>query len=69
MIAMVDWLSTWRVVGDDVFCLSLERKSLNQMASLVVWVLAIYSASVLERATVGCFFELQLMAPPPKVKT
>ena len=55
-------------MGDDVSCLSLERKSLNQIAFLMVWVLAMYLALVLERATVGCFFKLQLMALPPKVK-
>jgi hypothetical protein len=51
-------LLMWRVVGDDISCPSSERKSLNQMASLAVWVPAMYLASVLKRATVGCFFEL-----------
>jgi len=68
-MAIADWLSTWRVVGKDMSCLSSESKSLSQTASLVAWAPAMYSALVLERATVGCFFKLQLMAPPPKVKT
>jgi hypothetical protein len=67
-MAIADWLLTWRVVGEDMSCLSSESKSLSQMASLVAWAPAMYSASVLERATVGCFLELQLMVPPPKVK-
>ncbi len=49
-------------------CLSSESKSLSQVASLMVWALAMYLASVLERVTVGCFLELQLMVPPSKVK-
>ena len=67
-MAMVDWLSMWRVVGEDMSCLSSESKSLSQTASLAAWAPAMYSASVLERVTVGCFLELQLTAPPPKVK-
>ncbi len=68
-MAMADWLSMWRVVGEDMSCLSSESKSLSQVASLAVWALVMYSALVLERATVGCFLELQLTVPPPKVKT
>ena len=68
MIAMADWLSTWRMVGDDESYPSSESKSLSQTASLAAWALVMYLASVLERATVDCFLELQLMAPPPKVK-
>ena len=40
----------------------------SQMASLVAWVSAMYSASVLERATTFCFFEDQEMVPPSSVK-
>ena len=69
VMAMADWLSMWRMVGEDMSCPSSESKSLSQVASLAVWVPAIYSASVLERAMVGCFLELQLVAPPPRVKT
>ena len=58
VIAMADWLLTWRVVGNDISCPSSERKSLNQMASLAVWAPPIYLALVLERATVGCFGKL-----------
>jgi hypothetical protein len=37
-------------------------------ASFAAWVAAMYSASVVDRATIGCFFELHEMAPPSIVK-
>jgi len=36
----------------------------SQTASLDVWVMAMYLASVLDRATTRCFFEDQDTAPP-----
>ena len=45
-----------------------ENKTFSQVASFVVAAVAIYSASVLERATDGCFFDDQLMAPPAVMK-
>ena len=68
MIAMVDWLLMWRMVGEDMSYLSSESKSLSQVASLAAWAPAMYLALVLERVMVGCFLELQLMVPHPKVK-
>ncbi len=39
------------------------------MASFVAWVLAMYSASVVDNAIVGCRLLLQKMAPLPMMKT
>jgi hypothetical protein len=39
------------------------------MASLVDWVLAMYSASVVDKVIVGCHLLLQEMAPPPIMNT
>jgi len=39
------------------------------MASLVAYILAMYSASVVDRAIVGCHLLLQEMAPPPIMNT
>ena len=41
---------------------------ITHMASFVAWQLAMYSASILEVATVACFFELHEMALCPKEK-
>ena len=45
------------------------KSPLSQMASCDVSVTAIYSASVLERATVGCLLDFQLTVPPEREKT
>ena len=45
------------------------KSLLSQMASFDVSVTAIYSASVLDRATVGCLLNFQLTAPPEREKT
>ncbi len=39
------------------------------MASLIAYVLAMYSASVVDRAIMGCHLLLQKMAPPPIMNT
>jgi hypothetical protein len=39
------------------------------IASFVAWVFAMYSASVVDNAIVGCRLLLQEMAPPPIMKT
>ena len=68
-MAIADWLSMWRVVGESRSRPRSVSSHLNQMTSLVACVVAIYLASVLERATEVCFFELQLTAAPPSMKT
>ena len=45
-----------------------KNKTLSQVASFMVAVVAIYSASVLKRAMDGCFFDDQLMIPPAVTK-
>ena len=47
---------------------SSEYKPLNQIASLQASEIAIYSASVVDKATVACKLTLQLTAQPPMVK-
>ena len=37
----------------------------SHMASFVACVAAIYCASIIDNVIIGCFFELQVMAPPP----
>ena len=46
-----------------------EYKPLNQIASLQASEIAIYSASVVDKATVACKLAFQLTAQPPMVKT
>jgi hypothetical protein len=58
-IAIADWLSTWSTVGESRSKPSLMSNRLNQTTSFVVCMAAMYSASVLERATEVCLFELQ----------
>ena len=48
---------------------SSEYKPLNQIASLQALEIAIYSASVVDKATVACKLAFQLTAQPPMVKT
>src|SRR5208337_1144349 len=48
--------------------LSSVRRCLIQIASFVACVRAMYSASVLESATVCCFLLLQVTEPPEIVK-
>jgi hypothetical protein len=50
-------------------CFNSSSNHRSQMTSLAAWAAAMYSASVLERATALCFFDPQLMAPPASMKT
>jgi hypothetical protein len=68
-IAIVDWLSTWSTVGESRSKPSLMSNHLNQTTSFVACAATMYSASVLERVTEVCFFELQLTTAPPNIKT
>jgi len=51
-------------VGVDSGLVISLRKAHSHRASFVACMVAIYSTSVVERETRGCFFELQLTAPP-----
>src|SRR5882724_500362 len=62
--AMVAWLLQFNTVGVDNGLVISRRNALSQRASFVAWAAAMYSASVVESATRGCFLELQLTAPP-----
>jgi hypothetical protein len=55
-------------VGDFAACPSSANNDQIHLFSWVALARAIYSTSMLERATVGCFFELQVMAPPESVE-
>ena len=48
---------------------SLEYKPLKQIASLQASEIAIYSASIVDKAIVACKLAFQLIAQPPMVKT
>src|SRR5882672_8729778 len=66
---MADWLSTKILIFGTGKIFNSLRKVVIQIASLVADVAAIYSASVLERATESCFFDDQLTALPAIMKT
>ena len=68
-MAMADWLSMWRVVGEFRSSPRSVRSHLSQMTSFVACMAAMYLASVLKRVTEVCFFELQLTVAPPSMKT
>src|SRR5882724_6514833 len=61
--AMADWLSQLSVIGEESGHVISPRNECNHRASFTVWVVATYSASVVDRATIDCFLELQLTAP------
>ena len=54
------------VVGEFVGIPSSEESFLSQIASQVALARAMYSASMVERATVGCFREDQEIGAEPK---
>ena len=47
---------------------SLVSNHLSHTASFAAWVAVMYSASVLDRAMMGCFLDDQLMAAPARMK-
>jgi hypothetical protein len=61
------WLSTCMVVGPCGGIPSSVRSSCIQRHSQVALLTAIYSASMVDSATVGCFFEYQDMAANPEM--
>jgi len=48
---------------------SSEYKPLNQIASLQASEIAIYLASLVDKATIACKLAFQLTAKPPMVKS
>jgi hypothetical protein len=65
---MALWLSHRIVVGEVIGNFKSFKSLRSQMAFVVHFVSAIYSASVLESATDFCFVLDQLMVPPLKIK-
>ena len=67
--AIADWLSRSSSAGDGW----MKFNSVSNVQSHIAWVvaleLAIYSASVDDRVTVGCFLNDHATAPPPTRKT
>jgi len=61
--AIADWLLQWSIVGADSSLMISPMKACNHRASFVAWVAAMYSTLVVESATRGCFFKLQLPTP------
>src|SRR5438105_12396334 len=62
-------LLSQNIVVQDVTPQSSVYKPLNQIASLHASEIAIYSASVVDKATIACKLAFQLTAQPPMVKT
>src|SRR6266481_6239367 len=61
-------LSQWMVVAPSCAKPRNFNRDRSQTASFAPWQLAMYSASVLDVATVGCFLELQEIMPVPRLK-
>ena len=66
--AIHPWLSAWMRVVDVCGKLRSARSIQSQMASFVAFMEAMYSALMVESATVGCFFDDQEMVPPAMSK-
>ena len=64
VIAIVPWLFSLLIVGIFGVALISDNSILNQTTSCVAAPSATYSASVIDNATPGCFFQSQLIAPP-----
>ena len=67
VMVMADWLLMRRVVGVMMSWPISTSSCRSHMASLAPWADAMYSPSMLESATVGCFFEAQLIVAPFQV--
>ena len=60
---MADLLSEKRVVGSRIMSKTCKIKERSQMASLAACVIAMYSASVIDRMTISCHLALYETAP------
>ena len=66
--AMQDWLSQCRILAPGCGKPKSDNSWRSHSSSFVAEAVAMYSDSVEERATVGCFRLCQEMAPPPRRK-
>ncbi|KAG0599654.1 hypothetical protein M758_12G169300 [Ceratodon purpureus] len=67
--AMHPWLSHMMVVASTWTHPTSPKSLRSQMTSLVLWLVAMYSASVVDKAIVGCLLQFHEMAPSPTKKT
>jgi hypothetical protein len=67
--AMHPWLSHMMVVAPTCTSPTSAINFLNHMASLVHWLVAMYSASVVDKAIVCCLLQFHEMAPTPTKNT
>jgi len=63
--ATADWLSQCKTIGAVGGEVSDPARVHSHTASFMVCAAATYSASIVDRATIGCFLELQVTTPPP----
>ena len=68
-IAIDPSLPPWIMVGESCGKPSSLYRLLNQHASRPASDKAMYSASAVDSAVVLCFLDIQVIAPPPTVKT
>lgn len=66
---MAPWLSFWIARESGKLMFRSSRMIRSHANSFPASTVALYSASVEERLTVGCFLDIQLTAPPCKVNT
>ena len=67
--AMHPWLSAWIIVVKTYLKSIFSSSIWSQMASFVTFDVAMYSASMVERATIGCFFDDQANLLPAMSNT
>ncbi len=67
--AMHPWLSHMMAVAPTCTSPTSAINFLNHMASLVHWLVAMYSASVVDKTIVGCLLQFHEMAPTPTKNT
>jgi len=51
--------------GLEMSILRSDRSWQSHINYLALWVIVIYSASMVDNAMIGCFFELHVTKPPP----
>ena len=66
VIAIANMLSQWMMVGISSLCCMSERILLSHTASHATSIVAMYSASADDNATVFCFFEDQEIGFVPR---
>jgi len=58
MSLIADWLSEKRIVELRMMSKSWERREQSHRASFAAWVMATYSASVVDKAIISCYLAL-----------